>query len=95
MTSLTQSEPASTAATTPPPVTGDGTPRGRGGDRSAYLLLLPAALLMLLVFAYPLFEALWRSLSHPQLGLQNYEWFFATPANIDILLGLGPPPGSP
>jgi putative spermidine/putrescine transport system permease protein len=86
VTSLTQSEPASTAATTPPPVAGDGTPRGRGGDRSAYLLLLPAALLMLLVFAYPLFEALWRSLSHPQLGLQNYEWFFATPANIDILL---------
>ena len=86
MTSLTQAEPAPAAAPTPQPGDGGPTPRGRGGDRSALLLLVPAALLMLLVFAYPLFEAMWRSFSHPQAGLQNYEWFFTTAANIDILL---------
>lgn len=41
---------------------------------------------MLLVFAYPLFEAFLRSFSHPTVGLQNYEWFFTAPQTIDILL---------
>ncbi|PIJ28557.1 ABC transporter permease, partial [Leucobacter sp. OLES1] len=52
----------------------------------ALLLLLPAYALLLGVFAYPVFESMWRSVSDPQPGLDNYVWAFENSQNIGILL---------
>lgn len=52
----------------------------------ALLLLLPAYALLLGVFAYPVFESMWRSVSDPQLGVGNYVWAFENSQNIGILL---------
>lgn len=52
----------------------------------ALLLLLPAYALLLGVFAYPVFESMWRSFSDPQPGLDNYAWAFENSQNIGILL---------
>ncbi|GAA3675371.1 ABC transporter permease [Arthrobacter ginkgonis] len=67
--------------------TGGGpTASPRGGPRlSPVLLLVPALALMVGVFAYPLAEAMWRSVSDPVLGGQNYEWFASGAANWAVL----------
>jgi len=72
-------------------VTTTNIPVGRAGSqkkraRSAnYLLLLPAYALLLGVFAYPLLESVWRSFSEPTLGLENYEWVFSNPNNLEVI----------
>jgi putative spermidine/putrescine transport system permease protein len=67
--------------------TGGGPPApGRRGSRlSPVLLLLPALALMAGVFAYPLAEAMWRSVADPVLGGQNYAWFASDAANWAVL----------
>ncbi|MET1036170.1 MAG: ABC transporter permease [Arthrobacter sp.] len=84
MTSLLGSTVGSAepAGPTPRPTT---SPRGQGGW-TVFLLLLPAALLILGMFSYPLLVAVWRSFSYPELGLQNYQWFVGSEGNIAILL---------
>lgn len=52
---------------------------------SPVLLLLPALALMVGVFAYPLAEAMWRSIADPVLGPQNYQWFAADAGNWAVL----------
>lgn len=52
----------------------------------ALLLLLPAYALLLGVFAYPLLESMWRSVSEPELGLGNYVWVLENPQNVDVIL---------
>lgn len=52
----------------------------------ALILLLPAYALILGVFAYPVLESMWRSVSDPELGLQNYTWAFTNTSNIEIIL---------
>ena len=49
------------------------------------LLLLPALALMAGVFAYPLAEAMWRSVADPTLGTQNYKWFATDIKNWEVL----------
>lgn len=52
----------------------------------ALLLLLPAYALLLGVFAYPVLESMWRSVSEPELGFGNYAWVFENSQNIDVIL---------
>ncbi|MFT4232719.1 MAG: ABC transporter permease [Leucobacter sp.] len=52
----------------------------------ALLLLLPAYALLLGVFAYPVLESMWRSVSEPELGFANYAWVFENPQNMDVIL---------
>ncbi|NKX53101.1 ABC transporter permease [Arthrobacter mobilis] len=52
---------------------------------SPVLLLLPALALMAGVFAYPLAEAMWRSVAYPAPGPQNYQWFAADAGNWAVL----------
>lgn len=65
----------------------DGPPsRGRNTrGLSPLLLLLPALALMAGVFAYPLAEAMWRSIAEPTPGLQNYQWFASDAGNWAVL----------
>ena len=51
----------------------------------ALLLLLPAYALLVGVFAYPVFESMWRSVSEPELGFGNYSWALQNPQNLEIL----------
>lgn len=51
----------------------------------AWLLLLPAYALLLGVFAYPLLESMWRSVSEPTLGFDNYVWALTNPNNIGVI----------
>ncbi|PRH88996.1 ABC transporter permease [Labrys okinawensis] len=54
---------------------------------SAYpsLLTVPAVLLLILAMGYPLATVVVRSFAEPGWGLQNYVWFFSTPANLTVL----------
>jgi putative spermidine/putrescine transport system permease protein len=45
-----------------------------------WLLILPALILMLAFYAYPLGEVLWISVTEPEPGLGNYERLFTSPA---------------
>ncbi|CAM5776686.1 polyamine ABC transporter permease [Labrys miyagiensis] len=58
---------------------------GRGRRSKAFALTLPALALLVLVMGYPLVTIVLRSLSDPAWGIQNYEWFFATPLNLVVL----------
>lgn len=49
------------------------------------LLALPALALVLVAFAYPVFDILRRSFTEPVAGLDNYRQFFETPAYVTIL----------
>ena len=66
----------------------------RGGPASApadrvrarpALLLLPALVLLLAFFVYPVLTMVWRSLTDPEPGLGNFGWFFTEPANLRVL----------
>ena len=57
----------------------------RRGNWSVFWLLLPAAILILGIFSYPLLVAVWRSFAYPQIGIQNYAWFFGNEGNLAIL----------
>jgi putative spermidine/putrescine transport system permease protein len=37
------------------------------------------------MFVYPIGLMTWRSVADPQLGLQNYEWFFTSPVALNVL----------
>lgn len=50
--------------------------RSRPG--SGVLLLVPALVVLALMFVVPLSLMMWRSISDPSFGTQNYEWFFGT-----------------
>lgn len=62
-----------------------GANTSRRAPLRALLLLLPAYALLLGVFAYPVFESVWRSVSEPSLGFGNYEWALQNPQNLQIL----------
>ena len=62
-----------------------GANTSRRAPLRALLLLLPAYALLLGVFAYPVFESMWRSVSEPSLGFGNYEWALQNPQNLQIL----------
>lgn len=68
-----------------PPRAGASPAPKAGRQLGPAFLILPALALALGIFAYPLAESMWRSVSDPVLGLQNYEWFASDSANWVIL----------
>jgi putative spermidine/putrescine transport system permease protein len=70
-----------------------GSARGSGSGRALSrlrpdrwsVLVLPALALLLITFAYPVFDILRRSFTEPVAGLENYRMFFETPAYVTIL----------
>jgi ABC-type spermidine/putrescine transport system permease subunit I len=60
--------------------------RSRGESPQRWgLLVLPAALFMVLFFAWPLVEILVQSFTNPELGLDNYTRFAGTPSGLRSL----------
>lgn len=57
----------------------------RQPDRRPALLLLPALILLLTFFVYPLGTIAWHAFTDPSPGLENFSWFFSTGANLDVL----------
>lgn len=51
----------------------------------AFALVAPAIVLLIAIIGLPLLIIVLRSLSEPQWGTQNYEWFFGTPVNLIVL----------
>jgi putative spermidine/putrescine transport system permease protein len=51
-----------------------------GASLPWWLLILPALVLMLAFYAFPLAEVLWISFTEPAPGLGNYERLFTSPA---------------
>lgn len=61
--------------------------RRRSGSRFGWgLLVLPAALFMVLFFAWPLAQMIVRSFTDPATGLDNYVRFAQTPSGVRALL---------
>lgn len=62
---------------------------GREGRRTfrgqPFWLVAPALLLLLLTLGLPLAVVVLRSFAEPQLGLQNYVWFFGSQTNLTVL----------
>lgn len=70
---------------TPPasPTAPSGNPSER---RRSILLLLPAIILIVGVFALPLAVMAWRSVSDPTLGLENFQWYLGDATQRQVLL---------
>jgi putative spermidine/putrescine transport system permease protein len=75
------SGPAGTSAGTPRPVLA----RALRGTARYWLLIMPALLLMLVFYVYPIGRVLWLSVTEPTPGLQNFE-LLATSASIQKML---------
>jgi putative spermidine/putrescine transport system permease protein len=80
-------------AESPPADGGDLGPTTHGGDASDSrglnkwgLLVLPLAVFLLLVFITPLAVILARSVTDPELGVDNYVDFFGSSVYFDVLV---------
>lgn len=60
-------------------------PRRRGGGSNLLLAMLPALLVLGVFYFYPMGTVLVASFTDPQVGLQNFEWFFGQQVNLDVL----------
>lgn len=60
-----------------------GGPRKRGSKATG--TLLPAFIVLAAFYFYPMLTVLIEAFTHPQPGLQNFEWFFAQPVNLAVL----------
>src|SRR6218665_2145328 len=49
------------------------------------LLLLPAYALLIGVFAYPVLDSMWRSLTEPTAGWGNYPWALGSSGNLTVI----------
>ena len=49
------------------------------------VLVLPALAILIGVFAYPLAQSMWLSVSDPSLDFSNYAWVFGTPGNVAVI----------
>ncbi|MBP1326031.1 putative spermidine/putrescine transport system permease protein [Leucobacter exalbidus] len=57
-----------------------------GRKRPGLLLaLLPAFVVLAIFYFYPMFSVLLMSFTDPEPGLQNFEWFFSQPVNLQVL----------
>jgi putative spermidine/putrescine transport system permease protein len=69
------------------PTTAGRRPLRLFGERGAWwALLLPAVLLMVVFYIYPLSQVLWVSVTEPSFGLENYERLFTSAAIHNVLL---------
>ncbi|MGB3414728.1 MAG: ABC transporter permease [Microbacteriaceae bacterium] len=51
-----------------------------------WLTLAPVIFLFLLFFFYPLYEVLVRSITFPEVGMQNFAWLFEEQVNMTVLI---------
>lgn len=56
------------------------------GIGRAWLLVLPAVVLILVFYALPVLRVLWMSVSVPQPGLQNYELLATSPTVATVIM---------
>ncbi|MGI5486210.1 ABC transporter permease [Microtetraspora malaysiensis] len=69
------------ARTAPPP-------SGRSGRLARhwpFLLVVPALLVLLAVFVYPVAQTFVGAFTTPEPGTENFSWFFGSPANVAVL----------
>lgn len=77
------------AAGAPPQLEQRSSPRSRvrlTPRVTAWLFMLPALVVLLAIMGYPLLEVIVRSFTDPTTGLDNYEWFFTTDVNTELLV---------
>jgi putative spermidine/putrescine transport system permease protein len=55
------------------------------GTGRLLLALLPAFLVLAVFYFYPMLTVLVASFTHPEPGLQNFDWFFSQSVNIGVL----------
>jgi putative spermidine/putrescine transport system permease protein len=59
---------------------------GSAMRRATPLLLLPALLIVTVFFIVPIIVVAWRSISDPEIGLQNYEWLLTSESFLTVLV---------
>lgn len=59
-------------------------PRDKGLG-TLLLVLLPALIVLAIFYFYPMLTVLVAAFTDPQPGLQNLQWFFSQPVNIQVL----------
>lgn len=67
------------------PFTSSVAARRAGSRNRAGLLLLPAGILAMVFFAYPVILIVWRSFTDPTIGFDNYLAIFADAGSMAIL----------
>ncbi|WP_218004660.1 ABC transporter permease [Microtetraspora niveoalba] len=63
-------------------------PSGRSGGVGRhwpFLLIVPALLVLLAVFVYPVAHTFVGAFTTPKPGTENFTWFFGSPANVAVL----------
>jgi len=63
----------------------EGTRRRTWSTVRPLLLLLPAYALLIGVFAYPVLDSMWRSVTEPTVGLGNYTWALGSSGNLAVI----------
>ncbi len=64
------------------------TPSGRSGWLARhwpFLLIVPALLVLLAVFVYPVAQTFVSAFTTPNPGMENFSWFFGSSANVAVL----------
>lgn len=67
---------------------GSRRPRSKRTDRGGsglLLALLPAFAVLAIFYFYPMLSVLVAAFTHPQAGMQNFDWFFSQPVNLEVL----------
>ncbi|WP_198668907.1 ABC transporter permease [Homoserinimonas sp. OAct 916] len=60
--------------------------KSRGnGTRNLLLILLPSFIVLGIFYFYPMLTILVGAFTDPQVGLQNFQWFFGEQVNVDVL----------
>lgn len=58
--------------------------RSKGVSR-LLLVLLPALIVLAVFYFYPMLTVLVAAFTEPQVGMQNFNWFFSQPVNVQVL----------
>jgi putative spermidine/putrescine transport system permease protein len=53
-------------------------------SRHPFWLILPALVLLAVGLGYPLAQVVLRSFTDPEVGFDNYVWFFSRPVNLTV-----------
>ncbi|MEU6413285.1 ABC transporter permease [Microbispora sp. NPDC046933] len=80
---LSPLSPSGPAAAAAPGEKGAGSRRGT--RNWPFLLIVPALLVLLAVFAYPVAQTFVSAFTTPTPGTGNFAWFFGSPANVAVL----------
>lgn len=73
-------------ATPGPEISGPGAGAARKARWGERALFAPAGVLLAAFFLVPLAIMVWRAFSQPELGLENFSWFFSDDVQLRVLL---------